>query len=49
MMVDQHVHRVYIVEETPGLEFPKPLAVVTTADMIQFASEHLLGSMPSSA
>lgn len=42
MMVSGHVHRVYIVEDTPGLDYPKPLSVVTTADMIHFASQHLL-------
>ena len=43
MMVGGHVHRVYIVD-VPGAECPTPLAVVTTADMIHFASEHLLAS-----
>lgn len=42
MMVEGHVHRVYIVEDAANVEFPKPIAVVTTADIIHFGSQHLL-------
>ena len=43
MMVEGPVHRVYIVD-APGGDAPKPLAVVTTADIIHFASQHLMAA-----
>ena len=49
MMVESHVHRVYIVDESEGLEFPKPLAVVTTADVIHFGSQHFFGGPTDAA
>lgn len=40
MMLAKRVHRVYIVDD-PSAEAGKPIAIVTTSDLIAFISKHL--------
>jgi CBS domain-containing protein len=40
LMLEKHVHRVYIVED-PTAEEMTPLAVVTTSDIMRLVAENL--------
>jgi CBS domain-containing protein len=40
LMVERHVHRVYVVKD-PAAEEPEPLAVVTTTDMMRLVAENM--------